>query len=175
MEYSFRPQWRTWTFNSYRHHYCTRCGFDRHHHGQCPAIHKQCYKCKHFGHFARQCWSKTTYYQCKTTTQHSKIKSKRKNERDNRRLQQYFETKTLLRELPFSAIRINSLKQFLNPTCTVKTELQSVRKKLQFNKSSHFKETEELRRLISSVKIENDILTQEIKTLREQSKEEKHN
>ena len=169
MEYSFRPQWRTWTFNSYRHRHCSRCGFYRHQHGQCPAIHKQCYKCKHFGHFARQCWTKTKYQQCETTTQHSKIKSRHKKERDNRRLQQYFETKTLWRELPFSTIRNNALLQFLNPTCAVKIELNTVRNKLKSQKANHMKETDEIKHQVMTLKCANDILRKELDTLREES------
>ena len=167
MDYSFRPQWRTWTFNTS----CVRCGFYQHRHGQCPAIHKQCYKCKKFGHFARQCWSKYKF-SYKPTTQHVHVKSKRKRERDNLRLQRYLDTKALQRELPFSSVRHNAFLQLLNPAGSVKVELQTARKSLELIKSSSAKDTEVFKQQILNLTSENTVLKQEVDSLRQKPNEQ---
>ncbi|CAC5397912.1 unnamed protein product [Mytilus coruscus] len=159
MEYSFRPQWRTWTFYSRRNPMCVRCGLQNHRFGTCSAIDKQCFKCNKLGHYSRQCWSTS----CQTSNCLQLFqKTNRKKQCDNKRLNEYFERKNAMRELPFSFIRSTSFQNCLDVSVILCYELKSVKSHLQECKVAHRKDITKLQYQLSEFKRENTSLQKQI-------------
>ena len=99
---------------------CDKCGFG-HLNGTCPAYNKVCYHCNKFGHFAKQCISKT------------KTKSSKRRLRDQERIQKFHNKAMLLKELPFRNIRNAAFLHCMNFNDALKTELSETKAKLQKN------------------------------------------
>ena len=99
---------------------CDKCGFG-HLNGTCPAYNKVCYQCNRFGHFAKQCTSKT------------KTKTSKRRLRDQERIQKFHNRVMLFKELPFRNIRNAAFLHCMNFNDALKTELTETRAKLQKN------------------------------------------
>ena len=99
---------------------CDKCGFG-HLNGTCPAYNKVCYQCNKFGHFAKQCTSKT------------KTKTSQRRLRDQERIQKFHNRVILLKELPFRNIRNAAFLHCMNFNDALKTELSETKAKLQKN------------------------------------------
>ena len=99
---------------------CDKCGFG-HLNGTCPAYNKVCYQCNKFGHFAKQCTSKT------------KTKTSKRRLRDQERIQKFHNRVILLKELPFRNIRNAAFLHCMNFNDALKTELSETKAKLQKN------------------------------------------
>ena len=99
---------------------CDKCGFG-HFDKPCPAYNKVCYQCNKFGHFAKQCTSKT------------KTKTSKRRLRDQERIQKFHNKAMLLKELPFRNIRNAAFLHCMNFNDALKTELSETKAKLQKN------------------------------------------
>ena len=99
---------------------CDKCGFG-HFDKPCPAYNKVCYQCNTFGHFAKQCTSKT------------KTKSSKRRSRDQERFQKFYNKVMLIKELPFVNIRNAAFLHCMNFNAALKTELSKTKPKLHKN------------------------------------------
>lgn len=123
-----RPDLRKW--NSYqparlqtRETLCTHCGiFSNGHRHNCKAIHSKCYKCGHFGHYARLCRTKfVKSHVCK---------SEKRKQRDLHRLLKFNEKKSVMALFPFSDLdgpEFNETMRTMDNT--LRTELSVIKKR----------------------------------------------
>ena len=77
---------------------CYRCGFpwsDRHF---CPAFRQECFRCGVFGHFGRMCFSRSVDILYRRT------KPKKQRARDQRRMEEFLQRKSVMMFLPFADI-----------------------------------------------------------------------
>ena len=128
---------------------CDKCGyghFDR----PCPASNKVCYKCNHFGHFAKQ---------CKFIT---KIKSAKKTARDKERIQKFHDKTIVRKELPFANVRNAAFLNCMNFNDSIKTELSETKTKLRKNVELCNTMTEQSKQQIEAVQHKNFALEQRV-------------
>lgn len=71
--------------------------------------------------------------------------SEKKKKRDKERLHKYLESKRLMRELPFSNVRVTAFLNTMNITECVKSELNCIKKKLKEQQTSSEKQINELK------------------------------
>ncbi|CAC5421709.1 unnamed protein product [Mytilus coruscus] len=168
MEYDFRPQWRPWFFQMRQIPACARCG-NQDRQTFCFAASKQCFKCHHVGHYARMCVFRSNQdIQKYKDIPQTKIKSKSQKDRDSRRLQEYLDSKSLTRSLPFANLRDSAFKSCLNSTSILKCELTCVKHKLSLEQKKCESQTNEIQNLreqllhLQSVSVGNEKLRADV-------------
>ena len=134
---------------------CDKCGFG-HLNGTCPAYNKVCYQCNKFGHFAKQCTSKT------------KTKSSKKRSRDQERIQKFHNRVMLLKELPFRNIRNAAFLYCMNFNDALKTEISATKAKLQKNMELCDTISKQLKHEIATLQERNSELEQKAQRLQDQ-------
>lgn len=148
MEFNLRPQWSMFNYHTYLP-ICGKCGLYKHKFNFCPASYRQCLKCGKFGHFARMCWSSSNQLEIRNT---KSTKSEKKKTRDTIRIQNYHQTRNILRELPFSGLRRNALMSCLDVAAEVKAELKNTKQRLNQAKIQHKIEIAQLNKEVDSLK-----------------------
>ena len=143
MEYSFRNKWRTWTYST-RHNplpECSKCGY-QHSFGQCFAFNRKCFICGKLGHLARLCFQKVRQNNVNPVLQE---KSQKQKDRNIKRLREYYESKNLMRELPFCNIRNTAFINLLDVSSVVKSELRCLKQKMEKYQETNDKQTNHLK------------------------------
>ncbi|CAC5417230.1 unnamed protein product [Mytilus coruscus] len=170
MEYSFRPQWKPWNFQSGYIPACGRCG-KFHKHYICNSINQRCFSCKKFGHYSSKCFSKVAMnIQSKPVS----VKSRKQKERDTARMNSYIERKNIIRALPFSGMRNSAFVQYLDIANVLKTELKSVKQKISKERNTNLEQQkciEDLKLQLKNQQIiesERDQFKQELENIQQQ-------
>ncbi|CAC5360691.1 unnamed protein product [Mytilus coruscus] len=89
-------------------------------------------------------------------------KTNRKKHSDNKRLNEYFERKNAMRELPFFGIRSTSLKNCLDVSAILRSELKSLKSQLHECKVAHRKDITESQDHLTELERENTSLKKHI-------------
>ncbi|CAG2236217.1 unnamed protein product [Mytilus edulis] len=162
--YSLRPAWM-WNYMPYRVNperrefirMCGKCGKQHTNKSLCAARNSKCFKCQKPGHFARQCFTrvgrvkihknelKTVSISTQTENCNNK-KSIKKKERDSKRLQDYFDRKRTLQELPFNKTGNTVFISTINSDCFLRDQIETLKTQLgdeSFNHTSTLMELQE--------------------------------
>ncbi|VDI40712.1 Hypothetical predicted protein [Mytilus galloprovincialis] len=162
--YSLRPAWM-WNYMPYRVNperrefirMCGKCGRQHTNKSLCAARNSKCFKCQKPGHFARQCFTrvdrvkihknelKTVSISTQTENCNNK-KSIKKKERDSKRLQDYFDRKRTLQELPFNKTGNTVFISTINSDCFLRDQIETLKTQLgdeSFNHTSTLMELQE--------------------------------
>ena len=134
---------------------CDKCGFG-HFDKSCPAYNKVCYQCNKFGHFAKQCTSKT------------KTKSSKRRSRDQERIKNFHNKIISLKELPFANLRSTAFLNCMNFNASLRTELSQTKVKLQKNKELCDTTSKQLKQEIATLQKQNSELEQKAQSLQDQ-------
>ena len=158
MDFNFRPQWRQWSYSTCYKPTCGRCG-KVHLDVPCLAMNRKCYNCGKFGHYSRMCQNQNT-----PTSSKEDIKSRSQRERDNKRISRYLERKNILRELPFSSLRIGQFSDCVSDNSALKEELKRTKSKLKSSKLSGLngKDNAEHQRKVSELEKKNSDLSEKL-------------
>ena len=145
--YNFRPQWKQWSYPPCYKPTCGRCG-KLHLDVPCFAIKRKCYNCGKFGHYSRMC---KNYDENAPKARRKDKKSRSQRERDNKRISRYFESKNILRELPFSSLRSGQFADCVSDNSALKEELKRTKSKLKSSKQSDSNKKENTVHLLAKV------------------------
>ncbi|CAG2200135.1 unnamed protein product [Mytilus edulis] len=109
---------------------------------------------------------------CKDVPQ-IKTKSKSQKDRDSRRIQEYFDSKSFTRSLPFANLRDSAFRSCLDSSSIIKRELTSVKEKLSTVQKKGESQTAEILKLreqllhFQSVSVENEKLRADVLSLQD--------
>ncbi|CAG2233714.1 unnamed protein product [Mytilus edulis] len=109
---------------------------------------------------------------CKDVPQ-IKTKSKSQKDRDSRRIQEYFDSKSFIRSLPFANLRDSAFRSCLDSSSIIKRELTSVKEKLSTVQKKGESQTAEILKLreqllhFQSVSVENEKLRADVLSLQD--------
>ncbi|CAG2221567.1 unnamed protein product [Mytilus edulis] len=109
---------------------------------------------------------------CKDVPQ-IKTKSKSQKDRDSRRIQEYFDSKSFTRSLPFANLRDSAFRSCLDSSSIIKRELTSVKEKLSTVQKKGESKTAEILKLreqllhFQSVSVENEKLRADVLSLQD--------
>ncbi|CAC5385172.1 unnamed protein product [Mytilus coruscus] len=175
--YSLRPEWM-WNYSPYRFNperrdfirMCGKCGKQHTNKSLCASRNSKCFKCQKQGHFARQCFTrvgrvkihknelKTVSISTQTENCNNK-KSMKKKERDTKRLQDYFDRKRTLQELPFNKTGNTVFISTISSDCFLRDQIETLKTKLEDESFNHIstlmelqEEQETVRKLRETIK-----------------------
>ncbi|KAK3093209.1 hypothetical protein FSP39_012663 [Pinctada imbricata] len=177
MEFNVRPQWRQWTNITCQNPTCGRCGLN-HDIDMCYAVRRQCFKCKHFGHYGRMCKTLTKEQQSTAKARKSHGKSAKTKVRDSLRISTFLERKRNMRELPFSSLRPTCFRETVlnnnvltNQLCSTKVKLEqlnSSNKDLDLKLQSAIEREKNLKQELSISEKQNKELNEQLRAISQQ-------
>ncbi|CAC5370229.1 unnamed protein product [Mytilus coruscus] len=145
MDFNLRPQWSMWRHNHFTHQYpaCGKCGLAHHRFEMCLAYNKDVSRATNSDISQDSVLQLDQVYSVKIGQLNQQIRKclaykrnqRKKQQRDNQRLIQYYTTKNSLRELPFSNLRTSAVVNFFDQAAPLKVELKQANIEIQKNKS----------------------------------------